>query len=209
MGKRALDGSVLLTRLPSAAGNSVLFTFDDGPNPQHTEEVLDVLEDHGARACFFLVGRYAEAHPGLAKEILARGHSVGNHSHTHPNDHRMGPGEYVADVMRCQRALIGITGAPPRLFRPIRGEVTVGSTIAGWRIGASQLLWSQEGNEWGELRNRDLRERGRRMVEGMRARDIVLLHDDLQETAELLRYVLPEIVGRFDVSAGLGTLKGN
>jgi peptidoglycan/xylan/chitin deacetylase (PgdA/CDA1 family) len=65
------------------AGKLVALTYDDGPNPEQTPRLLDLLERHGAKATFFLIGQWAEREPGLIRETVARGHALGDHTHTH------------------------------------------------------------------------------------------------------------------------------
>ncbi|MFP3939317.1 MAG: polysaccharide deacetylase family protein [Thermoanaerobaculia bacterium] len=115
-----------LRRLPGAGGTGarrrVALTFDDGPDPEVTPRVLDVLERHGARASFFCVGARVAACPELTAEIARRGHRVENHSQRHLRRFSvLGPGEQAREVDRAQEAIAAATGRAPRLFRPPAG----------------------------------------------------------------------------------------
>ncbi|HTR23163.1 MAG TPA: polysaccharide deacetylase family protein, partial [Terriglobales bacterium] len=86
-------------------------TFDDGPNPNVTPKLLDLLAKHNAKATFFLVGKFVRECPELTKEIAARGHVLGNHTDTHPNLFFCGPDETKEQLVRCQEAIHRVTWA--------------------------------------------------------------------------------------------------
>jgi peptidoglycan/xylan/chitin deacetylase (PgdA/CDA1 family) len=90
----------------------VALTFDDGPHPTNTVRMLDLLDRHGVTATFFMMGRNVERHPAIAREVLARGHEVGNHSYSHPKLVLMSPGRVREEIERTDRLLreIGVTG---------------------------------------------------------------------------------------------------
>ena len=109
-----------LLRLPAASAerHEVALTIDDGPDPEITPAVLDLLDAHAARATFFCIARHAQAHAPLCREIVRRGHSVQNHSFAH--SHRFsvsGPTALRRDVTQAQDVLAQITGQRPRFFR--------------------------------------------------------------------------------------------
>lgn len=97
---------------------TLYLTFDDGPTPEVTPWVLDILAENGARATFFLVGRNAEQHSALLQRMRSEGHSIGNHTHSHVNGWSTPASHYIADAERAQ----AITGT--RLFRPPYGRIT-------------------------------------------------------------------------------------
>jgi peptidoglycan/xylan/chitin deacetylase (PgdA/CDA1 family) len=97
----------------------VALTFDDGPDPVHTPQVLEILARSGATATFFLIGERALAHPDLVRRIRAEGHEVGNHYFSIRNTHRHSDAEFLDYLDRTGQAL-EITG-PPKLFRPPGG----------------------------------------------------------------------------------------
>src|SRR5581483_9468074 len=99
----------------------VALTFDDGPHPQATPAVLDLLAEADAQATFFLVGEQVERRPRLAARIVAEGHEVGLHCHRHTSLLRMGPRRTVGDLRRAAAAVECATGRPIRLYRPPYG----------------------------------------------------------------------------------------
>lgn len=106
------------------AGHRVALTFDDGPDPERTPAVLDLLAQRGVRATFFLVGERAETHPELVRRMVAEGHVVGNHSHTHAGLFPLSSLRNTEEELhRTTESLTRITGLRPRLFRPpLRGN---------------------------------------------------------------------------------------
>jgi peptidoglycan/xylan/chitin deacetylase (PgdA/CDA1 family) len=113
-----------LLRLPPAAlaRREVAITIDDGPDPEVTPAVLDLLDAHGARATFFCIAEQARAQPALCREITRRGHSVQNHSERHSHLFSMlGPRGLADEIGRAQQTLADITGQRPSFFRAPAG----------------------------------------------------------------------------------------
>ncbi|MFP5286034.1 MAG: polysaccharide deacetylase family protein [Thermoanaerobaculia bacterium] len=166
-----------LTRLPENAARrgDVSLTFDDGPDPEVTPRVLDLLDAAGARATFFCIGRRAEAHPDLAAEITRRGHWVENHTQHHPNAFAcyLPPG-LQGEIGRAQDVLERVAGRRPRYFRPPAG---FRNPFVDWvlhRNGLRLVSWTRRGFDVVE---RDPGKIARRLLTGLTAGDILLLHD--------------------------------
>jgi peptidoglycan/xylan/chitin deacetylase (PgdA/CDA1 family) len=96
----------------------LFFSFDDGPNPDVTPQILEILEQHNAKATFFCLGQNAEKHPELLNKIIAKGHSIGNHSYSHLNGFRTPNDIYIHDVEKAEQLI------PSNLFRPPYGKIT-------------------------------------------------------------------------------------
>ena len=115
----------LCTRGAAARGERVAYlTFDDGPTPQMTGRLLDVLDRHEARATHFLVGARADRRPDLARALAEAGHTLGNHTWTHPDAWRTPARQIAAELDRTTRRLEGLARAPVRWMRPPYGHVT-------------------------------------------------------------------------------------
>lgn len=166
-----------VSRLPgsSEAGAAVAITLDDGPDPEVTPRVLDVLDAAGARASFFCIGRRAEEHPEIVAEIAARGHRVENHSYTHSNFFALlGPRGIASEIDRAQEVLAGITGRRPIYFRPpagIRGPWLEPVLV---RRKLTLVSWTRRGFD---SVDRDPSRVCRRLLRGVSADDILLVHD--------------------------------
>lgn len=105
-------------RLPAGTPHLAL-TFDDGPDPEITPRVLDLLAEFGAQATFFVVGSRVEAHPGVLRQVQAAGHQIGSHSHIHAvGFHFLRVGAMVQEIERGRAAIAGVTGEAPLAFRP-------------------------------------------------------------------------------------------
>lgn len=133
----------VLTRLP---GDGVWLTIDDGPS-EDTRAVLDLLDAHGAKATFFLVGARAEARPELVREIVARGHGIGNHSHTHPQARfwALGPMRMRREIDEAQATLTRIAGRAPVWFRSVVGHTNPFVHGPLRDAGLARVGWSARG----------------------------------------------------------------
>jgi peptidoglycan/xylan/chitin deacetylase (PgdA/CDA1 family) len=163
-----------LTRLPASAG-SVALTFDDGPDPEVTPKVLDLLEERGARASFFVIGKRVEAHPDLAAEIVRRGHTVENHTYRHRHDFSLrGPRALDREVTAAQEAIAQATGRYPTWFRAPAGlrGVFLESVLA--RHGLSLAAWTRRAYD---TVVRDPKKIAANLGRGLAAGDVLLLHD--------------------------------
>lgn len=163
-----------VTRLPE--GQPVLaLTIDDGPDPAVTPAVLDLLRAHGAKATFFLIAQRAEAHPALVRRIVAEGHAVGNHSHRHRHTFSLlGPRGFAAEINAAQQVLQRLTGRPPRWFRAPAGLRNPFLDPVLHRLGLTLVSWTRRGFD---TRERDPATVLARLTRGLRAGDILLLHD--------------------------------
>jgi peptidoglycan-N-acetylglucosamine deacetylase len=135
----------VLTHLPTSA-RAVWLTIDDGPSAQ-TLPMLDLLDRHGAKATFFVVGERAAAHPELIREIVRRGHGLANHSATHPVRWfwALGPQKMRAEIERTQAILQQITGVRPRWFRAVIGMSNPFVAGALKREGLTRVAWCARG----------------------------------------------------------------
>ena len=135
----------VLTRLPTTE-HAVWLTIDDGPSEQ-TLPMLDLLDRHQAKATFFVVGARAAARPDLVQEILRRGHTLGNHSETHPVRWfwALPPARMRAQVEHTQTILEGITGRRPRWFRAVIGFANPFVAAALHRTGLTRVAWCARG----------------------------------------------------------------
>ncbi|MEW6707118.1 MAG: polysaccharide deacetylase family protein [Pseudomonadota bacterium] len=183
-----------LVRLPAASARrgEIALTIDDGPDPEVTPAVLDLLDAHGARATFFCIARHAEAHPALAREIVARGHSVQNHSHAHRHNFSLlGPRGFERELLRAQQALADITGERPICFRAPAGLRNPFLDPVLHRLGLTLVSWTRRGFD---TREADAQRVLARLQRGLAAGDILLLHDGNAARTAQGRPVLLEVL---------------
>jgi peptidoglycan-N-acetylglucosamine deacetylase len=176
--------------------SSLALTFDDGPNPRVTPGLLDLLERHKVRATFFLMGGRVGETPGLAREIAARGHVIGNHTHTHPRLTFCSPSKTREELNRCDEAIEAVTGKRPRWMRPPFGSRSpLLDRIVRKRGGAGVVMWSKWARDWKPQAAPGV---VRRLAK-VRGGDVLLLHDgdhrvpqgDRRHTVDALAHWLP------------------
>lgn len=165
------------TRLPPEAATraEIALTIDDGPDPAVTPRVLDLLDAHRARATFFVIGEHVRRHPALAREIVARGHAVENHSQHHPLMFSLrGPRGLEREIRAAQDAIFDACGVRPRFFRAPAGLRNPFLEPVLARLDLQLAAWTRRGFD---TRNDDPRDVARRLLRGLAAGDILLLHD--------------------------------
>lgn len=166
-----------ILRLPeqACARNEIALTIDDGPDPLVTPLVLDLLDLHKARATFFCIGTQAERFPEICRDILARGHALENHSQSHRHDFSLrGPFAMRREIETAQQTLLSITGQRPRFFRAPAGLRNPFLDPVLHRLGLRLASWTRRGFD---TRTGDPALVNERLLRGLRAGDILLLHD--------------------------------
>ena len=136
------------TLLAPRRPNELALTFDDGPNPTATPRLLDLLQLHNVKATFFLIGRYALREPALARRIAAEGHTLGNHTMTHPRLPLCSHARIMREFTSTQHAIEDTTGAHVHLFRPPFGNRSPYVLRAARALGLTPVLWNLIANDW-------------------------------------------------------------
>lgn len=149
-------------------------TYDDGPNDPHTFRLLEILAKHGVHATFFLIGRYVQARPDIAREIAKAGHVVGNHSFSHPNMIFASRQQTKSELQQCQQVLSDAVGELPQLFRPPFGGRKPGTLRIARRLGLQPVMWNVTGWDWKGRPAEYIEQKVRGKIRGG---DVVLLHD--------------------------------
>ena len=190
-----------VTRLSAAAAarGEVALTIDDGPDPAVTPQVLDLLDAAGQRATFFCIAERVQAQPALAREIVARGHSIQNHTAVHRHNFSvLGPRGYRAELERAQQMILSVTGQRPTCFRAPAGFRNPFLAPVLHRLGLQLVSWTRRGFD---TRERDAAKVLERLTRGLAAGDILLLHDgNAARTAQgepVVLAVLPALLARF------------
>ncbi|MDR3405225.1 MAG: glycosyltransferase [Chthoniobacter sp.] len=196
--------------------HEVAITFDDGPDPEWTPKILDILRARGVKACFFLLGSNCEDYPGLVQRIVDEGHEIGNHTYSHRNLAVMSEWQMELELTATQRLIESITGRSTTLFRPPYNADSNPTDIAELaplclaqeQLGYTVVLekidpqdWSRPGTEEIIQRVKDLRNEG----------NIILLHDaggDRSETVAALPHIIDYLQTRGDRIVSLSELLG-
>lgn len=199
---RSLPAGLCRWRGPRTGRPEVALTFDDGPDPDDTPRVLDILDAHRMRGTFFLTGERVERYPGVVEEIVERGHEVGTHGYTHRH-HLFSAAPLIVKDLEMAVAAHERLGARfrPRHFRPPYGQVAGGSVVAAHRLGLDMVLWSAWGREWAD---RSPDSAAARIIRRLQPGAIVLLHDSDSAsrggTAEVARAVLERVIEHLEHS---------
>ncbi len=156
----------------------VALTFDDGPHPEYTPRLLDILHQHGAHATFFMVGESAQKYPQLVQRVAAAGHTIGNHSWDHASFPLLSGAQRRAQIRRCQSAL-----APygERVFRPPYGHQSLASRVDALLLGYQVIAWNSMAHDW---LDHDVDSMVNAVKSGLKPGAIVLMHDALHTMVE-------------------------
>jgi peptidoglycan-N-acetylglucosamine deacetylase len=184
------------TRLPARGVESrgVAITIDDGPDPEVTPQVLSQLALHGAHATFFCVGARVERYAELAREIVARGHDIENHSQRHRHNFSLlGPGGMSAEISRAQESILRVTGSSPRFFRAPAGLRNPFLDPVLARLQLRLASWTRRGFD---TVNADADTVYRRLTTRLQDGDILLLHDGNAARGRSGKPVILEVLPR-------------
>ena len=158
---------------PTTGNKVIALTFDDGPGP-YTAHLLDVLDQYGAKATFFLIGSKVSSQANVVRSIHARGHQLGNHSWSHPELPKLPVDQIAGEIDRTNDAIKQATGVTPAILRPPYGAVN-GVVLEQLRLrGMLSILWSVDTRDWAD-RNSDIV--CSRAVAGARPGAVILMHD--------------------------------
>ena len=197
------DSLALPRRLESAtAARAVAITFDDGPHPDGTPRVLEILAAHRAQATFFVIGEQVVRRPELVRRIAEEGHSVQLHGYRHRLQLRLTAGQLRDDIERGTAAIEDAVGASPSLHRPPYGIYSSSGLEIVRARHLRPLLWARWGKDWRKFTTPD--RIARRVLSGLRAGDVILLHDadfysskrSHERTAQALELIFTELRSR-------------
>jgi peptidoglycan-N-acetylglucosamine deacetylase len=185
-----------IVRLPEAAvrRGEVCVTLDDGPHPEFTPRVLDILDRYGAKASFFCVGEKVARYPEIAREIARRGHTIESHSHRHATAFALyGPGALRREVQAAQAVIGEVTGRDPVFFRAPAGfrPPLLDPVLA--TLGLRYASWTRRGFD---TVDRSVERVLRRLTRGLAAGDILLLHDSVPRVLDALPLLLDALQKR-------------
>lgn len=179
-----LPQSWLMTRGPRVSASSqieIALTFDDGPHPEYTPRLLDLLGAAGAKGTFFVIGEKTLRHPNLVRRISDEGHEIGNHTWTHSEPSQTSASQFLTEVKQTRQMIQNLTGRDCRLTRPPKGALSVGKLLGLWRQRQTIALWNSDPKDFAMTDESELL----RWLDGYHPRtgDIVLLHDNHSRAA--------------------------
>lgn len=176
------------------SGNYVAMTFDDGPHPQNTPRLLDILRARNIKATFYVIGRSVDLYPNVVRRTVAEGHEIGNHTHTHRLLSKLGNDEVRQEMRRCRDAIVRAAGVQPRTMRPpYGGMLQAQRELVYNEFGNPCILWSVDPLDWkrpgaGVISSR--------ILSGTNAGSIILAHDLHAQTVDAMPAALDGLLRR-------------
>lgn len=167
-------------------------SFDAAWGRANTEEILNILDRYEVKTTFFLVGFWAEKHPDLVAEMVARGHEIGNHSATHPHMAQLSQAKIREELRQCSELVRSITGKPTTLFRPPYGEYNDSVVRTSREEGYECVQWNVDSLDWKNISAQDMINR---CTKNVSPGDIVLFHNDSKYILEALPRILEYYTG--------------
>jgi peptidoglycan/xylan/chitin deacetylase (PgdA/CDA1 family) len=183
-------------RFGAAEHGSIYLTFDDGPDPRWTPQILDLLERHGIQATFFMIGQQAKTQRELARRVLASGHVIGNHGWQHRHPWTLSARAAREEVRAGYNAIGDVLGQSPSLFRPAYGRLHPSMLQEATDSAQRVVLWSRSAIDWGYLGQAAAISR---RLGATVAGDIVLMHDGERHVnrPDQLLMILPSQLAKF------------
>ena len=176
------------------SGNYIAMTFDDGPHPQNTPRLLDMLRARNIKATFYVIGQSVNLYPQVLRRTVEEGHEIGNHSNTHRLLSKLSDSEILSDLRRCQDAIVNAAGIKPRTLRPPYGGLLQKQReMVHAEFGYPTILWSVDPLDWkrpgaGVITSR--------IVAGASSGGIVLAHDLHGQTVDAMPATLDALLRR-------------
>jgi peptidoglycan-N-acetylglucosamine deacetylase len=149
-------------------------SYDDGPNDPYTWRLLEVLERHGVKATFFLIGQYVQQKPEIARAVVTAGHAIGSHTFDHPNLIFEQVTELRRQLVQTRQAILDATGVETNIFRPPFGGRRPATLRTVRAFGLQTVMWNASGRDWKAQSADEIVVRIERQIRGG---DVILLHD--------------------------------
>ncbi|GAA1586384.1 hypothetical protein GCM10009789_44930 [Kribbella sancticallisti] len=181
---------------PPVPSKYVVLTFDDGPDPKYTPQILDILETYDAKATFFALGREVAANPELTLDAHERGHSVQNHTWSHPDLRKLSAASFKSQVEKTDRSIREQTDSTPNCLRPPYGAVNSLVTQRAAALGKKLMTWTVDSRDWTRPGQAAI---VRRVLAEVRSGSVILFHDgggDRRQTLAALPTILKTLKDR-------------
>jgi len=185
-----MGGGNLITQVDTRGERIIALTFDDGPDPRFTPDVLDILAKKEVKATFFVIGESAERFPGLVEQAILEGHEIENHTYSHPELDQREPVSFYEELIRCERVIHRVTGRSPSYFRPPKrlynNEVVKTAQLNGYQV----VLWTVAMEN---KNDRTVKDVVKRVMKKVKPGAIILAHDGTLNRSLTIR-ALPVLI---------------
>lgn len=182
--------SQVMAEMPVEEPKRTAITFDDGPNPEYTEELLEGLKERGVKATFFLLGKEVETYPEIVEKIHEDGHLIGTHSYEHVNLSNLCDTAAIEQVDKTNNAIYNITGEYPQYIRPPFG---CWKCNLDYETTMIEVLWDVDPLDW-KTDNSDVITK--RVVDKVHPDDIILLHDASESSVKAAFKIIDDLQGQ-------------
>ena len=179
--------------------NMIALTFDDGPKPEFCQPILDILDQYGAKATFFVVGKEARDNPDLLMRMENSGHEIGNHTFSHTSVKDRPVGDALSDIQKCSEVIYNITGRQPKYFRPPGGGFNQALSKGLTRMGLRPVFWSLNAGDFIDITSGDevpddfqkmADALSKKIIDNAQPGDVILLHNGSEQTVRALPVIL-------------------
>lgn len=174
--------------------NMIALTFDDGPHPKYTMEILEILEEYDIPATFFFVGENVSYYQDTAREVARRGHEIGNHTYSHPCVNKQSQAAFRDELTRCEDIIQRVVGVHPKLFRPPQGSWNTRVYEIARERDYSVILWDLDTLDWAHTPSENI---SNYILENVKSGNIILMHDYHSggcTTTDALRMFIPNLI---------------
>ena len=152
----------------------IVLTFDDGPHPKQTLQILDLLDRYDIKATFFVIGVNVKNYPGIVAQVQARGHEIANHTSTHTHASRLDMSALRSEITECEQEVYMQTGKHCTLFRPPEGAMNDGMRKVVKELGYTSVLWTLDTRDWAHTPPDQISDY---IIQNAKNGDIILMHD--------------------------------
>ncbi|MBR2622334.1 MAG: polysaccharide deacetylase family protein [Clostridia bacterium] len=174
--------------------NMIALTFDDGPHPKYTMEILEILDEYDIPATFFFVGENVSYYQETACEVAKRGHEIGNHTYSHPCVNKQSQAAFREELTRCEDIIQRVVGVRPKLFRPPQGSWNTRVYEIARERDYSVILWDLDTLDWAHTPSENI---SNYILENVKSGNIILMHDYHSggcTTTDALRMFIPNLI---------------
>ncbi len=176
--------------------NKIALTFDDGPHPVYTPQILEILDEYGIPATFFMIGENVKNYPATAAKVIDAGHEIGNHTMTHGFLTKKSTADIKREILGCERSIYETADCRPKLLRPPGGKYKSSLCDIAGALDYDIVLWTVDTHDWAHKPPKDICAKVTAVV---KSGDIILMHDFIgrnSPTPAALKLMIPELKKR-------------
>ena len=172
----------------------IALTFDDGPHPRYTPQIIEILDQYNIKATFFIIGVNAKNYPDTIESIIKHGHEIGNHTFSHPHVSCLNSHTLKEEVEKCESTVFGLTDYKTKLFRPPEGLIDADVRSVLRCLDYKVILWDIDTRDWANTPPETI---ANNVISNVKSGDIILMHDYIAHnspTPDALRLFIPKLI---------------